>query len=449
MKLLKRIIFIALICFSAASALLLGKIFFFPSENFCTHTELKTEVVPPTCTLQGYTVYSCVSCSYFAHSDFSSPIPHDLERTHIEATCTNAGFTAVRCKGCSFAYNEEYTNPKNHSIKSKTVEPNCENAGYTEYFCVNCSFLYTADEINANTHNYISVITAPTCTEEGFTTLSCAQCDSKIYTEYKKPLGHDYYDEKIYVTSTSDGYTLTTCSRCELNEKSQAIYSSDVYEGARSADGRVLAYGIDVSKHNGVLSWSVLKEDGVEFAILRAANNTTLDQSFEYNYANAKANGIDVGAYVYVNAKSVNEIYSIIDKLLPILDGKKFEYPIFFDMEEDSLSYLGKDLLTEMCVAFITEMQSHGYFAALYTNENWLKNYYDTQTVSKMFDVWYARYPIGASDAEWDHGKYGDNVGMWQYSQEGKLKGHDCVFDLNYAYKDYPKIMKRFHLNGY
>ncbi len=452
MKLIKKIVFIALICFSAVSALLLAKFFFFPSENFCLHSDLVPTAVPPTCTTQGYTVYSCADCSYFAHSDFTEPLPHDLNRTVIEPSCTGAGFTSVVCRNCSYSYNEDYTEPKNHSIKSKTVEPDCEAAGYTEYYCVNCDFSYTADKISADTHDYESIITQPTCTEEGFTTLSCTQCDSQIYTEYKKPNGHDYIDEKIYVTSKSDGYTKTTCSNCDLLEKSEYVYSRDVYLGARTGSDDFIAYGIDVSKHNDVLSWSLLKAEGVEFAIIRAANNETADfadPTFEYNYANAKANGIDVGVYVYVSATSVDEIYVTIDKLLPLLENKKFEYPIFFDMEKDSLGALGRDLLTEMCVTFITEMQSHGYFAALYTNENWLKNFYHTETVSTLFDIWYARYPVGVREPEWDRTKYGDKLGMWQYTQEGEIKGHTCAFDLNYSYKDYPKIMKRFHLNGY
>jgi len=451
MKIVKRILFIILICFSAISSLLLAKIFFFPSDNFCTHINITPTVISPTCTLQGYTVYSCDDCSYFEHSDFTDPLPHKLTRTVIAPSCTTAGFTSVVCSDCSYSYNEDYTNPKNHSIKSKTVEPDCTNAGYTEYFCVDCEFSYKADEISADTHDYSSMVTLPTCTDEGFTTLACTLCDSKIYTEYVKPTGHDYIDTKTYVTSTSDGYTTTTCLNCEFLEKSEYVYSKDVYTGARTGSDDFIAYGIDVSKHNDVLSWSVLKNEGVEFAILRAANNVTTefkDPSFEYNYANAKANGIDVGAYVYVEAESIDEIYATVERLLPILDGKKFEYPIFFDLEKDALSGLGKDLLTEMCITFITELQSHGYFAALYTNENWLINFYHTETVSTLFDIWYARYP-GTAEPEWSTSKYGEKLGMWQYSEDGVIPGHTCLFDLNYSYKNYPKIMKRFHLNGY
>ena len=438
MKIVKRILLIILIVFSAVSVLWLSKIYFFPSEYFCTHLNITQTLIPPTCTLQGYTVYSCDDCSYFAHSDFVDPIPHDLTYEAIEPSCTKAGFTSVICSVCKYSYKESYTEPLNHTIKSKTVDPDCENLGYTEYFCVNCEFSYKADEISADTHDYVSSLTAPTCTEEGYTTLSCTLCDSKIYTEYVKPTGHDYIDTKIHVTSVSDGHTITTCSSCDLSEISEIVYSKDVYTGARTGSDDFIAYGIDVSKHNDALSWSILKNEGVEFAILRAANNVTTefkDPSFEYNYANAKANGID-------------EIYATVERLLPILEGKKFEYPIFFDLEKDSLKGLGKDLLTEMCVTFITELQSHGYFAALYTNENWLINFYHTETVSTLFDIWYARYP-GIEEPEWSISKYGEKLCMWQYSEDGVIAGHSCKFDLNYSYKNYPKIMKRFHLNGY
>ena len=351
MRPIKRLIFVFIICFSVISAILLAKIFFFPSEKFCAHIDLTPTVVPPTCTRQGYTVYSCDDCSFFFHSDFTEPVSHELTYTVIEPSCSKSGFTSVVCAICEYSYKDSYTEPKNHSIRSKTIEPDCENAGYTEYYCAHCDFSYTADKISANTHSYISTVTLPTCTEEGFTTLACSLCDSRIFTEYVKPTGHDYVDERIYVTSQSDGYTKTTCSACDLNEKSEYVYAKDVYMGARTGSDDFIAYGIDVSRYNEV-SWSLLKNQGVEFAILRAADNKLAgfrDPTFEYNYKYAKENGIDVGAYVHVDVSTVDEIYEIVDNLLPILEGKKFEYPIYFDIEKDSLALLVKTSLPK-CV---------------------------------------------------------------------------------------------------
>ena len=47
--------------------------------------------------------------------------------------------------------------------------------------------------------------------------------------------------------------------------------------------------------------------------------------------------------------------------------------------------------------------------------------------------------------------QYGGQVGLWQYTQCGVIKGSNIYekVDFNYAYKDYPTFMKDHCLNGY
>lgn len=423
-------------------------------EKFCLHSEMSYETVAPTCTTQGYTIYSCTSCDYSVNSDFVKALPHATEDITIAASCTKAGYVAVVCADCNYSYNKDYTQPNNHSIKTRVTEPTCDEAGFTEYFCINCEFSYKADFISAEVHDYKSEIILPTCTEEGYTKLNCCDCDSEILTEYTSAQGHDYIKTKYYVTSLSDGYTEHTCSRCDYKATSDPILKSDVYTGARVESNDILAHGIDVSVNNGALDWATLKAEGVDFAILRAGSNYRkdgkpfADETFEDNYKNAKKYGIDVGAYVYIAADSTEDILEVVNDLLPLLDGKKFEYPIYFDMEEEFIKPLGKKLITEMCVTFITELQKNGYFAALYTNEDWLVNCFETDKVSELFDIWYARWSY-TEDPDWNPSVYGSNTGLWQYTDKGTLDGHSHPFDLNYSYKDYPEIMRKYRLNGY
>ena len=104
-----------------------------------------------------------------------------------------------------------------------------------------------------------------------------------------------------------------------------------------------------------------------------------------------------------------------------------------------------------MCIAFIENLQSEGYFAALYTNNNWLENFYNKEIITEKFDIWYARYiPVGElSSPEWKLEKYGPTMGVWQYTDQGAISGIKNPFDLNFSYKDYPTIIKRYHYNGY
>ena len=93
-------------------------------------------------------------------------------------------------------------------------------------------------------------------------------------------------------------------------------------------------------------------------------------------------------------------------------------------------------------------MQKNGYYSALYTNNNWLKNILDTSRILSLFDIWYARYPL--TDAPvWNEEKYGKQLSMWQYTQSGEIAGIDGYFDMNFCYRDYINIMKKWKLNGF
>ena len=111
---------------------------------------------------------------------------------------------------------------------------------------------------------------------------------------------------------------------------------------------------------------------------------------------------------------------------------------------------LGKDLLTNMAIAFMEELQKDGFYAALYTNNNWLENFYHKELIVGKYDVWYARYPEeNLTEPQWNLEEYGPTTGIWQYTEEGVIDGHKVLFDFNFSYRDYPAIIKRFHYNGY
>ena len=80
--------------------------------------------------------------------------------------------------------------------------------------------------------------------------------------------------------------------------------------------------------------------------------------------------------------------------------------------------------------------------------------------MTTLFDVWYARYPSvdeNVTEGAWNTEKYGTQMAMWQFSKTGTISGvirHDgsgesVVFDMNYAYKDYPSIIKALGYNGF
>lgn len=71
---------------------------------------------------------------------------------------------------------------------------------------------------------------------------------------------------------------------------------------------------IDVSRYQGLIDWAQVAAAGYKGAMLRAvstnrklskrADGLYIDPTFETNYRNAKAAGLDVGVYYYTNATS-------------------------------------------------------------------------------------------------------------------------------------------------
>ena len=83
-----------------------------------------------------------------------------------------------------------------------------------------------------------------------------------------------------------------------------------------------------------------------------------------------------------------------------------------------------------------------------------MKYILDRVEVTTLFDLWYAR-PTNKDEGipvwenlEWKE-DYGKQLGMWQYTWTGVIEGIDAEFDFNYAYRDYPSLVKQWHLNGY
>lgn len=201
--------------------------------------------------------------------------------------------------------------------------------------------------------------------------------------------------------------------------------------------------GIDVSEHQGMIDWEKVKSDGVQFAMLRCGYGryeSQKDARFEQNYADAKAAGVPVGAYLFSYAVDDDMALREAENCLSLIKGKRFEYPITYDVELSSQAKLGKQKLTKMVDTFCNRVESEGYYVSLYTSLNFVRNYLDTDKL-KRYDLWLAQWSEELS--------YTDGVGMWQYSSAGSVDGINGYVDLNKAYRNYPYIIRSAGLNGY
>ena len=204
-------------------------------------------------------------------------------------------------------------------------------------------------------------------------------------------------------------------------------------------------FGIDISVWQKGFNFDKAKEEGVEFAILRGAYHLSKDKCFEDFYAACKARNIPVGVYLYSMAKTVAEAKAEAENLIAnVLKGKQFEYPIYMDIEDKAQRVLGKDLLTEIVITFCDTLEKAGYYVGIYSTASFLSSFTHESKLSR-FDKWIAHWAKKCS--------YKGDYGMWQFGGETNLlrsnKVAGVVCDQDYAYKDYPAIIKGLGLNGF
>lgn len=208
--------------------------------------------------------------------------------------------------------------------------------------------------------------------------------------------------------------------------------------------------GIDLSYGNGFVDWEKIKKAGVKFAIIRTGygikNAKQIDKQFENNYKGAKQVGIPLGAYHYSYAVTPQEAKKEAEFMLEIIKGKKFEYPIFFDIEEERHVKLTKKECTEIVQAFCGILEQAGYWAGVYSFDSFFETNLE-QSVQNRYATWVARVPeTGTAILK---PKYCKRYDIFQYSWKGAVLGSSKETDMNISYKDFPNLIKKAKKNGY
>lgn len=190
--------------------------------------------------------------------------------------------------------------------------------------------------------------------------------------------------------------------------------------------------GIDISTYQQNVNYKKLKEQGIEFAIIRLGygkNFSQKDSMFETHFEGLKNAGIKVGAYLYSYAYVKEGAKLEAENTLKIIKGKQFDLPIFYDMEESKQALLGKEVLTEMANEWCRIIKNAGFKAGVYANLNWFKNYLNPYEIASEFNfIWLALW----NNDEKPNVEF--PVAFWQYSSKGKLDGIQSFVDLDKCY---------------
>ncbi|MCD7726206.1 MAG: Ig-like domain-containing protein [Clostridiales bacterium] len=268
--------------------------------------------------------------------------------------------------------------------------------------------------------------------------------------EYKEATYDDYNErDTFYKKVTASQYKYTGWQTIDgyvyfYDKDGNVVTGEQVIQGAKysfGSDGRLASgsgtLGIDVSKWNGSIDWSAVKNAGVSYVIIRCGYRGSStgalieDPKFKTNIKGAKAAGLKVGVYFFSQATNEVEAVEEASMAINLVSGYGLNYPIFLDVESsggrgDAIS---KETRTAVCKAFCATVQNSGYTAGIYANKTWLTEKINTSSLTG-YKIWLAQY---ASSPTYTATRYD----MWQYSSKGSVSGISGNVDMNISYLNY------------
>ena len=196
------------------------------------------------------------------------------------------------------------------------------------------------------------------------------------------------------------------------------------------------AAGIDVSFYQGEIDWQQVRDAGVEFVFIRLGGRGTTegklyeDEKAQQYYEEAKAAGLQVGAYFYSQAVTPKEAEEEAWFVLQKAAKWELDLPVAYDWEwggEGSRTDgMDPQMLTQCCISFCTVIQNAGLSPMIYFNAFQGINQMELERL-QQYPFWLAMY-----DAPME---FPYRVDCWQYSAAGTVPGIDGPVDLNIQLK--------------
>ncbi|MBO4846903.1 MAG: hypothetical protein J5525_11405 [Lachnospiraceae bacterium] len=194
--------------------------------------------------------------------------------------------------------------------------------------------------------------------------------------------------------------------------------------------------GIDVSKWNGNINWTAVKNSGVSFVIIRCGyrgSSTGVmveDPKFKTNIKGATDAGLKVGIYFFSQAISDVEAVEEASMTIGLIKSYKISYPVFLDVEDSGGrgDRIDSNTRTAVIKAFCETIKNSGYTAGVYANKSWLSGKMNVGSLS-AYKIWLAQYNTQPT--------YSGKYDLWQYSSKGSVGGISGNTDMNLSYLGY------------
>lgn len=218
-------------------------------------------------------------------------------------------------------------------------------------------------------------------------------------------------------------------SKIKNNSKKKNLNIKDVVNKYKNNNSMI---GIDVSAWQNEIDFNKVKEDNVEFVMIRIGygynkdGEIIIDKQFYNNFRKAKEANLKIGLYFYSYAKNTKEAKNQADWIVTTIKKEKLDLPIAFDFEDwnnfndYNLSLTDLNMIAD---TFMNRLEEYGYKSMLYGSYYYLQNIWDVQNKN----IWLAHYSNKTD--------YPNDYQIWQLSNTGKVNGINTDVDINVLYR--------------
>lgn len=186
-------------------------------------------------------------------------------------------------------------------------------------------------------------------------------------------------------------------------------------------------FGIDVSNHQGNINWSQVKSAGVQVAYIKATEGDYFKDKYAVaNYNGAKANGIKVGFYHFLNGRAGGRTQAeYFYNYLKETNMLQYDCKLCLDVE------VNVGATANVAFEFCQRLKEiSGQDILIYTGPSFSNSNLDGRFA--QFPCWIAHYTSGRPMAS---NIWGTNYAGHQYSSSGSVSGINGRCDVD-RYED-------------
>lgn len=185
--------------------------------------------------------------------------------------------------------------------------------------------------------------------------------------------------------------------------------------------------GVDVSSYQGNIDWSVLQEENIQFAFIKATEGSSyVDPKFSENYHNTLSSSLRIGYYHFFSFDSagitqaenfIQNVPKTENMLPPVVDVE-----FYGDKEQNPPK--SEDVVKELSI-FIETLESYYDLKPIIYATDTSYNLYIKESFQE-YDLWIRSvYTKPSEDIPWT---------FWQYTNREKLDGYigeETFIDMN------------------